>query len=146
VKHEGGNAHQTQFAGDLSASQQELVWNTIADLFDAAVVSGTINPLQIAQLGATWKGRTDFLGWAGASRSLDPEIHGPLAYIFAHRFLRRGQPEEAGEMFRAALFVDHPYARHALGTKEHVERLPNTVGSIHVTSRPFPFSPLIIRL
>jgi hypothetical protein len=94
---------QEAFAGDLSAEQDELVWQTAGAGF-ALYAGGKISTSQAAELGLAWKkGITGFLGWASVAPTLPPEVRGPLAYLFGCRLLRLNKPREAEEMFRSAL-------------------------------------------
>lgn len=53
---------------------------------------------QLMQLALTWKGTTNFLGWAGVEKVLSDDVRELLAYFAGYRMLRLNRPKDA-EMF-----------------------------------------------
>lgn len=85
--------------------------------------AGTLNDAQVLQVALTWKGTTNFLGWAGVKGSLEPALRGPLAYVAGHRYLRLNRPTDAVTFFRTARQDSSPgSALHRLAQAE-LERL-----------------------
>jgi tRNA A-37 threonylcarbamoyl transferase component Bud32 len=94
---------QEGFGGELSAEQDELVWQAASASY-ALYADGKVGTAQALQLGLAWKkGITGLLGWASVAPSLPAEVRGPLAYAFGHRLLRLKMPREAEDLFRSAL-------------------------------------------
>ena len=89
--------------GSLTDEQETLLWKTSEDLYFAIFDSDTLSMPQLLQLGLTWKGTTSFLGWAGLSPTVKPELRGEMAYFLGHRYLRLGRPTEAVSFFETAL-------------------------------------------
>jgi len=92
---------QGAFTKGMTPEQEEVVWAILqkwADLF----LSGKMSRTQLLQLGLTWKGTTNFLGWGSVAPALPPEVRGGLAYLFGHRFLHLGKKAEASTFFRTA--------------------------------------------
>ena len=99
---------QDAFGGELSEAQEQLVWSAAEDSFEGLTQTGKLQAPQIVQLGLTWKGTTNFLGWAGVVPALEStselrDLRGRLAYILAHRFLQRKDRPQAEEFLRTAL-------------------------------------------
>src|SRR5262249_54445332 len=90
------------FGEKVSPEQDELAWRLAADIW-TALRQGKVAQSHMVQLGLTWKGTTNFLGWGGVSPSLAPSLRGPLAYVMGHRFRRLGQAKQAAEFFRIAV-------------------------------------------
>ncbi len=93
--------HQRALPGELSAEQEELLW-TLSQQLLAAFAGGSLGTTEIVQLGLTWKGTTNFLGWGGVKGALAPQLRDPLAYVLGHRYLGLNQPQQAADFFRAA--------------------------------------------
>ena len=94
---------ENAFAGHVDPDQEEIVFNTGRSLHAAFLTKGEISGAQTAQLVATYKGVTGLFGWGGVKGSLQPELRGPLAYIFAERCRHLGKPKEATEFLVDAL-------------------------------------------
>jgi hypothetical protein len=90
------------YGGNLSAEQQELMRQMFQRGW-AAFKAGTLKETQLFNLGMSWKGTTNFLGWASVKDALKPELRGPIAYLLGNRFLKLKRPEDAKEFFRIAL-------------------------------------------
>ena len=94
-------ARQGASSGEWSDEEFELIWQSVHDILEEynqqrlAVAHGV-------QLLLTWRGATDIFGWRGVAGSLRPEVRGPIAYVFGHRYRRLGKPEEAETFFRIA--------------------------------------------
>ncbi|MBM4034856.1 MAG: serine/threonine protein kinase [Planctomycetes bacterium] len=88
--------------GTPSEEQDALAWGVAQD-FVGLYCEGRLSVAQVAQAFLTWKGTTNFLGWAGLAPSLEPKSRGPLAYLLGRRYLRLGKPKEAADFFRTAL-------------------------------------------
>lgn len=101
---------QNAFQGELGARQEEVVWALLDNLLTQVMDTGTLSSAQLMQLALTWKGTTNLLGWGGIAPRLAPEVRGPLAYVFAHRFLRLGNSAQARKFLQAALEDSSPEA------------------------------------
>lgn len=93
---------QGAFAGMMTSDQENLVWQLTGDCL-VAFFDQKLAKSQCLQLGLTWKGTTNVLGWAGVATTLDPSKRGPFAYVFGHRYRRLNNPKQAAEFFRIAL-------------------------------------------
>jgi tetratricopeptide (TPR) repeat protein len=96
--------HLDALGDQTTPEQDELLWQTTQVCLDR-FFQGKLAPGQVLQLALTWKGQTNFLGWAGVAPGLEPALRGPLAYILGHRYLRlpgERRPEALG-FFRMAL-------------------------------------------
>jgi serine/threonine-protein kinase len=89
------------FGGAPSDEQDAVVWDAVEKVF-GLFASGELGRTQVLQLGLTWKGTANFLGWGSVAPGLPPPARGPLAYAMGHRFLRLGKPAEAEAFFRTA--------------------------------------------
>lgn len=88
-------AQQNAFRGDMDQQQKQIVWDCLKKLLDAYLIDGTLSAPQLVQFGLAWKGTTNFLGWGGLAPTLSPEIRGQIAYLLAHRYLLRNNPQQA---------------------------------------------------
>jgi tetratricopeptide (TPR) repeat protein len=93
--------HQGAMPGPLSAEQDDILW-VVVEKIHSAWAAGKLNDAKVLQVALTWKGTTNFLGWAGVKGSLEPALRGPLAYIAGHRYLRLNRPADAVTFFRTA--------------------------------------------
>jgi len=93
---------QTGMAGQVTDEQDAIIWAVVEDGYSAVFEKGTLSKAQLLQLGFTWKGITNFVGWAGVESGLDPQLRGPVAYVTGHRYLRLARPEGARMFFRTA--------------------------------------------
>ncbi len=93
----------TAFQGELSAEQDAMLYAASSMFFDRFFLNGKFTPVHAAQLSLTWRGTTNLLGWGGVAPRLEPVDRGPMAYLFAHRFLRLNQPEQAVKFFETAI-------------------------------------------
>jgi tetratricopeptide (TPR) repeat protein len=85
--------------GDLSKELEELLWVT-AEKCVYAGTTGQTDYLQQVQLLTFMQGFGD---WPKVSRSLDPSLRGPLAYVLGHRYLHvLKKPKEALGLFGTA--------------------------------------------
>jgi hypothetical protein len=112
----------TQYAADVAfggwptSEQAAVIWQALSAGLDHLVKEGRLNAAQVAQLGLSWKGTSNFLGWQGVAPSLDPSLRGPLAYLLAHRYVRLGKLPQAEQLLQTALDdapADSPQARLA---------------------------------
>lgn len=84
-----------------SAEEDELLWQAVVGSFEL-FYSAKINRVQVLQLGLTWKGTSNILGWGAVESALPAERRGPLAYVFGNRYLRLNKRAEAERFFRTA--------------------------------------------
>jgi tetratricopeptide (TPR) repeat protein len=90
------------FPVSLNADQDAVLWSVLQLGLDD-FTRNKLGKAQLLQLGLTWKGTTNFLGWAGVAPKLDPKLRGPLAYVMGHRFLVLEKPGEAEMFFQTAV-------------------------------------------
>jgi hypothetical protein len=91
-------------SGAPSAEQEALIWGVSEGVY-RAYTRGDFSDAQ-AFLGLnTWLGASGFTGWSGLSATLQgrPDLRGPLAYLFAQRYLRLKKPDEARTLLQTAL-------------------------------------------
>jgi len=93
---------QTGMGTEVTDEQDAVVWELVEAGYSALFETGAVSKAQMFQLALTWKGITNFLGWAGVAPALEPELRGPIAYILGHRYLRLNRPEDARTFFRSA--------------------------------------------
>jgi len=93
---------QGAIPGDISEQQDSLLWEMAGEAHQALLVTDAIGKTQLLQLALTWKGTTNFLGWAGVAPSLPPSLRGRIAYVMGHRYLRLGRPNDARLFFQTA--------------------------------------------
>ena len=86
----------------------------------------------------TWKGNAGMLGWAGASPGLDPTFRGPAAWLFGHRFLRLGQPEQARAFFAVAAKETAADSSWHQAAAAELARLPATAPAVPPAPPPAP--------
>jgi tetratricopeptide (TPR) repeat protein len=116
-------ARQGAFIGATSPEQDALLWKLCED-GHTAFVNRRLSLPQLIQIGLSWKGTTNFLGWAGVAPGLDPALRGPLAYLLGHRYLRLSRPADAATFFRTALAdapPDSPLRRLAQAELERLK-------------------------
>ncbi|MCA9224268.1 MAG: protein kinase [Planctomycetales bacterium] len=58
------------------------------ELMQSMLTTQRLGPGQVAQLGMTWKGTTNFFGWKGVRPSLNDFEAQAVALIMAHRFVK----------------------------------------------------------
>ncbi len=90
------------FGGDVSDDQEAVVWEAVEQVYGAILESHKVTSLQFSQLAAAWKGVSNWLGWGSVAPTLDPSLRAGIAYVFGHRYLRLGKPEEAATFFEQA--------------------------------------------
>ncbi|MBW3600408.1 MAG: hypothetical protein KY475_24485, partial [Planctomycetes bacterium] len=105
-------AADVAFGGTPTIAQQDAIWNAFSEALDQLVKQKRLNAAQVAQLGLSWKGTTNFLGWQGVAPSLDPSLRGPLAYVLAHRYVRLNNLPQAERLLQTV--VDDAPADSAL--------------------------------
>jgi len=88
--------------GDWSPEEEEIVWEMMNAGFEL-YASDRVGMPQAVQVMLTWKGANNLFGWKGVAPSLDPSMRGPAAYVFGHRFLKLGKPDDARQFFQTAL-------------------------------------------
>src|SRR5690606_540504 len=89
------------FPTPLDAEQDAILWGVLSQGLDD-FTRDKLGKSQLLQLGLTWKGTTNFLGWASVAPRLDPNLRAPLSYVMGHRFLVLKKPAEAEMFFRTA--------------------------------------------
>ena len=114
--------HQQVFPGPLNADLEGVLWD-VAEKLHTVHVTSKLNTAQIFQLGLTWKGTTNFLGWSGVAPSLEPSLRGPLAFVFGHRYLRLNQTKEAANFFRTAVQDSQPPSALRRLAQQELDRL-----------------------
>jgi hypothetical protein len=98
-----------------TAEQEDLFWQAAIAYGDAAL-EGKLSVLQIGQLGAAYKGTTNFLGWSGVAPTLEPPMRALAAYGLGLRYIALKRPEDAAMFFRTAIAdapADSPLKRLA---------------------------------
>jgi serine/threonine protein kinase len=88
---------QRAFAGDLSETQDEIVWRMVRGALDRVLVQGQLQSAQFIQLVLAWKGTTNIFGWAGVAPNLDVSFRADVAYVLGHRYLTMEQEQQAVE-------------------------------------------------
>ena len=88
--------------GDWSRDEEQIVWDMMNAGFDLYSREEVGVP-QAVQIMLTWKGANNIFGWKGIAPSLNASMRGPAAYVFGHRFIRLGKPDDAREFFAMAL-------------------------------------------
>jgi tetratricopeptide (TPR) repeat protein/tRNA A-37 threonylcarbamoyl transferase component Bud32 len=86
----------------LPADQDELIWKLCQDFF-LAYQARRVTETQVLQFFLTWTGNNNAFGWQALAPTLDPELRGPLAYVFARHYSHLGRPKDAKEFYRTAL-------------------------------------------
>ena len=89
--------------GAFGDSEREEVYEFLLNLADdgySRYQADQLSTRQIVQLGLTWRGRNDILGWAGVARSLDGSLRVRLGYLFGWRYLKLERPDDAREFFQ----------------------------------------------
>lgn len=119
----------------LTLDQDQVLLATIESLFDAFVDKGTVTSTQAAQFALTWKGTTSLLGWGGLRSTLAPDLRGPMSYLLAHRFLRRGDKTAAAEFFRQSLADANDKPQLAELARVDLELLEANEGMVAIRSQ-----------
>jgi hypothetical protein len=87
--------------------EQEAVFQKLAEDMSTAFVTGKFGRkhiLSTVQLALYWRGQPLVFGWDAAVKPFDPQVRGPLAYVFGfHSLHHHHKPAEAGTLFRKAL-------------------------------------------
>lgn len=125
---------QGAFGGVYSPEQDEVFWQVAVDLHRALTRDGTLTAVQAGQLGLTWKGTTNLLGWGGMAPTLPPALRGPIAYGLAHRMLRLNKPADAANMLRTAAADAAPDSKLQQLAKRDLELLQAAQGIVILTS------------
>ena len=113
-------ARQRGFDGNANSEQEQLLEQMAGDVFDGIFIHGTIRSTQMVQLGLTWKGVTNYLGWQGVASTLEPGLRARVAYVMAHRYIRLNNRDQAALFLEQAatdLPKDSPLAE--LATEDH---------------------------
>ncbi len=130
---------QNGMQGDVTAQQDQLLFDAAGMVFDNFFLDGTFLPAHAAQLSLTWRGTTNLFGWAGAAPSLPKDFRGHVAYIFAHRYLRLKRVPQATEFFKTAIRDAKPDSLLARIAAADLELLEGDKGRLSVsTSLPEP--------
>jgi len=83
------------FSGDLSKTQEEIIWQTARGAFDRVLTQGQLNSADLIQLLLAWKGTTNIFGWAGVAPNLDESFRAEVAYVLGHKYLTMGKEQQA---------------------------------------------------
>ena len=76
----------------------------------------TLGKNQMFGLAITWNGVTGAFGWSGVEKSLPAELHGPLAYVFGHRYVSHlNNAKEAQRFFQTDLIFGYLLLLGVLG-------------------------------
>jgi hypothetical protein len=95
--------HQSAIPGKLSPEQDEILWGLVQSIY-YAYVAGKFKDGHMAAFGFLWKGiAIPGFGWAQVKPALEPAGRAALAYLFGHRYLRLGKPDQAADFFRSAV-------------------------------------------
>lgn len=98
------NYFSTFALGGMVAPEQEaIIWEAMGIALHQVVHERRLRGAQIMQIGLSWQGASNFLGWGGVAPVLDPKLRGPLAYIFAHRYARLNKLPDAEQFMRTAV-------------------------------------------
>jgi hypothetical protein len=92
---------QGAFDRVVTPEEDDLLWET-AEAGVQAYRNRQLSMSQIIQLGMTWKGISNVLGWAGVAPTLDPMLRARLCYVFGCRYEKLGNHEQAAEFFQTA--------------------------------------------
>lgn len=93
---------QGAFGGSPSPEQENVIWE-LAETGQNQFYDGRLSVAQIIQLGLTWKGLTNVLGWAGVGPTLKPEFRGIVAYVFGHRYLTLDNRDQSKRFLEISL-------------------------------------------
>lgn len=94
-------------ARPMSQQELSLLQSVFEQLMVAYLDHNTIETAQVMQLGLTWKGTTNFLGWDSVRKTLKPEFRDQLAYLFGHRMLVINQTAKSKPFFELAAQQSH---------------------------------------
>lgn len=92
---------QGAFGGQLSAEQDQIVWRFCQEALRAHFL-GEMHFPAVAQVALVWKGGPNFLGWPATIAALPSSIQPEMAYLLAHRSLRRGRQADARQLLELA--------------------------------------------
>ncbi len=85
-------------------SQERIVLEKLLnDLYDAVLVTRTIGQTKVIQLGMTWNGVLNFLGWQGIEGALPEHLRGPVTYFAGYRMLTLGNPTAAQTFWESSV-------------------------------------------
>jgi WD40 repeat protein/tRNA A-37 threonylcarbamoyl transferase component Bud32/tetratricopeptide (TPR) repeat protein len=93
-------ARQGAFQHEISQDEEQVLWDLLSGLAEDVGQRRQLGTSAIMQLGLTWKGMTNLLGWGGVSPALSPDQRSRFAYLFAHRFLARGDRPQAMQFLK----------------------------------------------
>lgn len=110
----------------LSPAQDELVLTLISDVREAAA-NGEVGPVQGVQVGVTYGGTMGLFGWGGLAPQLSAKLRGPVAYVFACRFMQLQKYDDARVLLEDAATVAGANEPLASLVKEMMLRLDETV-------------------
>jgi WD40 repeat protein/tetratricopeptide (TPR) repeat protein/predicted Ser/Thr protein kinase len=133
-----GFAVQTAFGGNVWPEQEQILWDLGGAGYQRFTVEGTLTTPQVLQLGFTWKGTSNLLGWQGVASSLDPEFRAPLAYVLAHRFVRLSDLAQAEKFLQTALRDAPPGETLAKLAEEELQLLQAKQARLRIERRPPP--------
>ncbi len=85
----------------LAAEEDELGWGA-ARGWVKGYRTGRIAMGQLLQLGMSYRGVVDGLGWAGLAPKLPPELRGPIAYFLGFRLEEMARPDVAAALWKTA--------------------------------------------
>jgi len=77
----------------LTDTEDKVLWDAAHAWFEG-FRQGKISMTQLLQVGTTYSGMTDNLGWGGLAGKLSPEVRGPLAYFFGLYYQTGGKLDE----------------------------------------------------
>ena len=114
--------HQVVFADGMSADQEEIVWNLMADGFKA-FEKEELPALVYVWIFATLKGNVGPAGWKGVQASVPKNLRGPLAYVFGVLYVKRNQRDQGIEFFRSAIADTAPDSKVARLAQDEIGKL-----------------------
>lgn len=125
---------QNAFSGEMSAEQQDMVWQLARDAFNGFVIRGDIGSPQMVQLGLAWKGTTNVLGWSGVAPALDRSLRARMAYVFAYRYIHRNESDKAKSFLQTAIADGEGLANLQRMARDAVEQLSRKSGTLVLES------------
>jgi hypothetical protein len=113
--------------GPPSKEQEELIWQASEGVYRAYTRSEFLDAQAYQGLSA-WTGVTGLFGWSDLSASLarQPDLRGPLAYLYGQRYLRLKKPADARKLFQTALGDAKPDSSLLRLSREALDQMDNS--------------------
>ncbi|QDT11699.1 serine/threonine-protein kinase [Planctomycetes bacterium K23_9] len=90
---------QGAFNSVASEQDRNEAWAIADRIVQGVLIDNSLSMAQAMQLGLTWKGTTNFLGWSGVNQTLDDSLRARLAYVMGHRMIGKGDLASAKTFF-----------------------------------------------